>query len=96
MREIVHIQAGQCGNQIGAKVSTYFINNTLNRVTLKHIKETVSWITTVMKVFYFTHTLQKVQEIRVAVSLSYGSFNFDSCAQNCIFSRNVPFRSFYD
>jgi hypothetical protein len=22
MREIVHIQAGQCGNQIGAKVST--------------------------------------------------------------------------
>ena len=23
MREIVHIQAGQCGNQIGAKVSPY-------------------------------------------------------------------------
>lgn len=23
MREIVHIQAGQCGNQIGAKVCTY-------------------------------------------------------------------------
>lgn len=23
MREIVHIQAGQCGNQIGAKVSRY-------------------------------------------------------------------------
>lgn len=23
MREIVHLQAGQCGNQIGAKVSTY-------------------------------------------------------------------------
>lgn len=23
MREIVHIQAGQCGNQIGAKVSTF-------------------------------------------------------------------------
>lgn len=22
MREIVHIQAGQCGNQIGAKVSS--------------------------------------------------------------------------
>ena len=22
MREIVHLQAGQCGNQIGAKVST--------------------------------------------------------------------------
>lgn len=22
MREIVHMQAGQCGNQIGAKVST--------------------------------------------------------------------------
>lgn len=24
MREIVHIQAGQCGNQIGAKVSLLF------------------------------------------------------------------------
>lgn len=24
MREIVHLQAGQCGNQIGAKVSAYF------------------------------------------------------------------------
>ena len=23
MREIVHIQAGQCGNQIGAKVSLF-------------------------------------------------------------------------
>jgi hypothetical protein len=23
MREIVHIQAGQCGNQIGAKVKIY-------------------------------------------------------------------------
>jgi len=23
MREIVHLQAGQCGNQIGAKVSLY-------------------------------------------------------------------------
>lgn len=28
MREIVHIQAGQCGNQIGAKVSRrFFIKN---------------------------------------------------------------------
>lgn len=26
MREIVHVQAGQCGNQIGAKVSTEFVN----------------------------------------------------------------------
>lgn len=25
MREIVHLQAGQCGNQIGAKVSFGFI-----------------------------------------------------------------------
>ena len=25
MREIVHIQAGQCGNQIGAKVSRHFV-----------------------------------------------------------------------
>lgn len=26
MREIVHVQAGQCGNQIGAKVSIEFVN----------------------------------------------------------------------
>lgn len=25
MREIVHVQAGQCGNQIGAKVKIYFL-----------------------------------------------------------------------
>jgi hypothetical protein len=25
MREIVHIQAGQCGNQIGAKVKSIYI-----------------------------------------------------------------------
>lgn len=25
MREIVHLQAGQCGNQIGAKVSNFFL-----------------------------------------------------------------------
>ena len=24
MREIVHLQAGQCGNQIGAKVGIFF------------------------------------------------------------------------
>lgn len=27
MREIVHIQAGQCGNQIGAKVSVANLSN---------------------------------------------------------------------
>lgn len=27
MREIVHIQAGQCGNQIGAKVSNWISVN---------------------------------------------------------------------
>jgi hypothetical protein len=31
MREIVHIQAGQCGNQIGAKVSHVFFGNFLFR-----------------------------------------------------------------
>ncbi len=34
MREIVHLQAGQCGNQIGAKVRTeqnkYFNRSLLN------------------------------------------------------------------
>lgn len=30
MREIVHIQAGQCGNQIGAKVSDSFVFDLLN------------------------------------------------------------------
>lgn len=30
MREIVHIQAGQCGNQIGAKVGYSFVFHTAN------------------------------------------------------------------
>lgn len=30
MREIVHIQAGQCGNQIGAKVKEFVINHAAN------------------------------------------------------------------
>lgn len=29
MREIVHIQAGQCGNQIGAKVRCFFCSKLL-------------------------------------------------------------------
>ena len=29
MREIVHLQAGQCGNQIGAKVRQFFYSVTL-------------------------------------------------------------------
>jgi len=32
MREIVHIQAGQCGNQIGAKVSFYLSIKNINYV----------------------------------------------------------------
>jgi len=27
MREIVHLQAGQCGNQIGAKVCSQFLSS---------------------------------------------------------------------
>lgn len=33
MREIVHIQAGQCGNQIGAKVGSLFRGLGKNRST---------------------------------------------------------------
>ena len=31
MREIVHIQAGQCGNQIGAKVNIFCTLNLIKR-----------------------------------------------------------------
>lgn len=31
MREIVHIQAGQCGNQIGAKVSAIFLRKGITK-----------------------------------------------------------------
>lgn len=45
MREIVHLQAGQCGNQIGAKVSNgfyklnllSFVNQTNNQYSFTHI-----------------------------------------------------------
>ncbi len=39
MREIVHIQAGQCGNQIGAKfweVCNYLINNSWKVISDEH------------------------------------------------------------
>lgn len=34
MREIVHVQAGQCGNQIGAKVSTEFVKFEMKLLSL--------------------------------------------------------------
>ena len=34
MREIVHLQAGQCGNQIGAKV--YAVLGTLDLLVIRH------------------------------------------------------------
>ena len=34
MREIVHIQAGQCGNQIGAKVSAKIVSGYFYVVSL--------------------------------------------------------------
>ena len=36
MREIVHIQAGQCGNQIGAKVN-YIFNAFLGEENSQHL-----------------------------------------------------------
>lgn len=36
MREIVHLQAGQCGNQIGAKVRIHF------GLTIRSLKKAVS------------------------------------------------------
>lgn len=35
MREIVHIQAGQCGNQIGAKVCIEFFNVALIELKIR-------------------------------------------------------------
>lgn len=32
MREIVHMQAGQCGNQIGAKVSNLFMRFEISKI----------------------------------------------------------------
>lgn len=37
MREIVHIQAGQCGNQIGAKVSTQGNLKTFMRSSIENL-----------------------------------------------------------
>lgn len=34
MREIVHIQAGQCGNQIGAKVSYWSFQQKYDKMLL--------------------------------------------------------------
>lgn len=39
MREIVHIQAGQCGNQIGAKVMNYNHSNITHNKLVEQKKE---------------------------------------------------------
>ena len=40
MREIVHIQAGQCGNQIGAKVRYGFFDSRFGKISkLGHNKD---------------------------------------------------------
>ena len=43
MREIVHIQAGQCGNQIGAKVSYSFVSQTSNFERGAYIAAGILW-----------------------------------------------------
>ena len=43
MREIVHLQAGQCGNQIGAKVS----------VDKQLIEFHLWWLSAIMPIFHF-------------------------------------------
>lgn len=40
MREIVHLQAGQCGNQIGAKVSNSYL---LTIVTVEYIHSEIRY-----------------------------------------------------
>jgi hypothetical protein len=45
MREIVHIQAGQCGNQIGAKVKQLLFRSIFNILSL--------FLTDVLKDRYF-------------------------------------------
>ncbi len=42
MREIVHLQAGQCGNQIGAKVCS-FVNLNIYVIQLIGVCETFMW-----------------------------------------------------
>lgn len=39
MREIVHMQAGQCGNQIGAKVNILLSDSFTNKVNYEALKQ---------------------------------------------------------
>jgi len=52
MREIVHIQAGQCGNQIGAKVRNYL--HWLKSISLVTLKENFHYN---FKICYPPHTM---------------------------------------
>ena len=45
MREIVHVQAGQCGNQIGAKVSFCFTVENPGENLILHAKFDVIYCT---------------------------------------------------
>ena len=58
MREIVHIQAGQCGNQIGAKVGQCFIFYLLDFL-LYFVKKMEFIIYASVKINSFTCALKK-------------------------------------
>ena len=60
MREIVHLQAGQCGNQIGSKVASFF-----NRINI-HI-----FIQSSGKLSLMNMVLTQLEHILVNLTLNY-------------------------
>lgn len=63
MREIVHIQAGQCGNQIGAKVSLIIFLFQWNEILFFFFKNSV--------VFDAPHSLYRAGAVFVATPDSF-------------------------
>ena len=78
MREIVHIQAGQCGNQIGAKVGTTTYHNRppLSFTDTMEAVEEVRVTTSITSILYCQcRALRYHQRFSLSLSLSQSSLS---------------------
>lgn len=72
MREIVHIQAGQCGNQIGAKVNIILVINVSTRRRL----QVSAGVVQTWRIRLFNDIALSVAGFAILFPYAYGRFFF--------------------
>lgn len=82
MREIVHLQAGQCGNQIGAKVCIWYLILHTNTNITSYLRNENTWIGSVRVLFKLTW--KKKQQI--------GTNMRDKFNDLIVISKSFPFK----